>query len=181
MASWGSAAYRMGSAAPDVRRERVTERAERPSLDVVEGGGLDARAREGVSGAFLATIGRVLVAAAVLAVLGACRVGISVATLSLLQSTSELRTEISEVETTNDELRISRSILSSSSRISRIATQNLGMVLAEDTVTVTVDLSSDDADADATDADTPAETVEAFADGDAVAQAGEDAAGDSLS
>ena len=164
MSYQGSAAYKLGPVAPERRHEQ-----ERPSFDVVEGGGLDARVREGVSTGYLALARNAVIAAAVLVALGLCRVGLSVATMELLESTTEIRTQISELEDDNAQLDITYSILASSSRITRIATQNLGMVLAEDRVTVTVDLSSDEADA--------AEE----ADGEAVSGAGETVSADAVS
>ena len=164
MSYQGSVAFKLGSVAPERRQEQ-----ERPALDVVEGGGLDAQAREGVSSRTLSLARNAVIAAAVLVALGLCRVGLSVATMELLESTTEIRTQISELEDDNAQLDITYSILASSSRITRIATQNLGMVLAEDRVTVTVDLSSDEADA--------AEE----ADGEAVSGAGETVSADAVS
>ena len=70
------------------------------------------------------------------------RVGIAAATVSLLSSNSALSTQIEEVSSLNEQLRVQRSVLSSNARITRIATQNYGMVLTGDAVTV--DLGSTD-------------------------------------
>lgn len=145
----GSEAQVLGSAA---RRERL-ERQAAPSFEVVDGGGLDARARAGVSPVFLARLRAVLLAAAVFIVLGMVRVGISAATVTLLSSNADLRAQIEESESLNDQLRVQRSVLSSNARISRIATQNYGMVLSSDAVTVDLGASQGDSDADGAAAD----------------------------
>ena len=135
----GSEAYSME--ATERRRERL-ERQAAPSFEVVTGGGLDARARAGVSATFVAKVRAVLAVAAVLIVLGMARVGIAAATVSLLSSNSALSSQIEEVSSLNEQLRVQRSVLSSNARITRIATQNYGMVLTGDAVTV--DLGSAD-------------------------------------
>lgn len=153
----GSVAYQAEGTA--TRRERnVSERA--ASFEVVSGGGLDAQARRGVSQQFVARVRAVVAVAAVLLVLGAARVAISSATVAMLTANEGLKTEISETETANGELKIARSVLSSNSRITRIATQNLGMVTPTSYEVLTVAPSADDAD-DAAQAD-------AQPDGDAV-------------
>lgn len=135
----GSEAYSME--ATERRRERL-ERQAAPSFEVVTGGGLDARVRAGVSATFVAKVRAVLAVAAVLIVLGMARVGIAAATVSLLSSNSALSSQIEEVSSLNEQLRVQRSVLSSNARITRIATQNYGMVLTGDAVTV--DLGSAD-------------------------------------
>ena len=127
--------------------ERGYERLEsesRPSFEVVSGGGLDARARAGVSPQFVARVRTVVIAAAVLILLGMARVALSAATVGLLQSNSDLATQISEAQTLNEQLRVERSVLSSNARISRIATQNYGMVLSSESVTVSVPQGADE-------------------------------------
>ena len=79
------------------------------------------------------------------------RVGISVATVSLLSANSDLTAQIEETSSLNAQLKVQRSVLSSNARISRIATQNYGMVLADSYVTL--DLAPADEEADATGAD----------------------------
>ena len=142
----GSEAYNMG--ATEVRRER-TQVEQRPSFEVVTGGGLDARARAGVSPRYVARVRAVVALAAVLVVLGMARVAITSATVALLTSNASLSEQISEAQTLNEQLRIERSVLSSNARISRIATQNYGMVLPTESVRVT--LQDDSADAAAPD------------------------------
>lgn len=131
----GSEAYSMDVA--ERRRERLEQQAA-PSFEVVTGGGLDARARAGVSPTFVARLRAVLVVAAALVALGMVRVGISAATVSLLSSNSALSSQIEEATTLNDQLSVQRSVLSSNARIARIATQNYGMVLTGDAVTIEV-------------------------------------------
>ena len=75
------------------------------------------------------------------------RVGIASATVALLSANTTLSAQIDEATSLNDQLRVQRSVLSSNSRITRIATQNYGMVLTSDSVTVDLG-SGDDAAAD---------------------------------
>ena len=114
-------------------RERSEQQA-RPSFEVVSGGGLDARARAGVSPAFVARVRAVVAVAAVLIVLGMGRVALSAATVTLMQSNATLNEQISEAQTSNEELMIERSVLSGNARITRIATQNYGMALPSGSV-----------------------------------------------
>lgn len=114
------------------------EEAARPSFQVLPGGGLDARARKGVSAQFIANIRTGIILAAVLIAIGLVRVAISSATVVALSNNSTLRSEVSDAKNLNDELKIERAVLSSNSRIARIATQNYGMVLSSDALTVEV-------------------------------------------
>lgn len=179
MRQQGSEAYSWEATEREVERQ---ERAARPSFEVVTGGGLDARARQGVSPTFLARVKVVLAAAAVFVVLGAARVSLTVATVSVLQGSSELKTEISEAQTLGEELSVERSVLSSNSRISRIATQSYGMVPASAYAAVDASVPDEsEAEAAADDA-AEAEATEAVSgqavDGDAAEladQAGVDA------
>ncbi len=149
-----------GSEAYSMSVERQYQERPQPSLEVVPGGGLDARARAGVSPLFVARLRVALAVAAVLITLGVARVALSAATVSLLQESAELSTQISEAQTLNNELRAERSALASNSRISRIATQNYGMVLSTESVTLTLDDDSADA-ADEADEEAAQSTDEA--------------------
>ena len=161
-------AYSMGAA--ERRREREQRQQQpRPSFEVVSGGGLDARVRAGVSPVFVARVRAVVAVAAVLIVLGMARVSLSAATVTLLQSNSDLSAQISDTQTANEELMIERSVLSSNARITRIATQNYGMALPSGVVTL--DLTEETAEGEAATAD---EAAEAPADGEA-AQTGAEA------
>ena len=111
---------------------RAVEERTHPSFEVVTGGGLDARARRGVTPEFLARVRSAVCIALVLIVLGACRVVLTTATVSLLLENSQLKTDIEEAQTLNGDLRVERSVLMSSTRINRIATQNYGMVHASE-------------------------------------------------
>ena len=162
--------YQMRYQGSAVANEEYIERGyalpqERPSFEVVSGGGLDARARRGVAPEFLARVKAVVFFA-----LGACRVALTSAAVASLQGNATFKSQISEAKTTNDSLMVERSALSSNSRISRIATQNLGMVLSTDTETVTIG-AADAASADAA----PSDGQAAQADGDAAQSAAEDA------
>ena len=124
----GSEAYRL-----DASEGALNQRRARPSFEVVEGAGLDARVRRGVSASVLARIRIVAVVAVILAVIGIARVGVFAAAVSVLSENATMRSDLKEARSTEDELKIERSVLSSSSRIDRIATQNYGMVRADST------------------------------------------------
>ena len=89
--------------------ERVRRQESHAPFEVVRGGGLDAQVRQGVS-----------------------------PTVSQLQQTASLREDIVSATATNNDLQIERSVLSSSSRIDRIATQNYGMVYPTSSDSITV-------------------------------------------
>ena len=123
------------------RGAALEREAARPSFEVVPGGGLDARARRGVSAQFLANAKTILKVAAVVLIVGMVRVALTSATVSTLKANSSLRSAVEDAQNLNDDLKIERAVLSSNSRISRIATQNYGMALSSDAVSV--DLSAD--------------------------------------
>ena len=109
--------------------EVTPEQSTRSSFEVVPGGGLDADARRGVSSQFIQRVKIIAVAAVLFLTLGVVRIGISTATVSTLQSNNVIRNEMRATTATNDSLRVSRSLLASTTRIERIATQNYGMTL----------------------------------------------------
>lgn len=114
--------------------ERAYERRQtsaRPSFEVVTGGGLDAHARRGVSSQFVSAVVMAVLAFALVFAVGVGRVAISTMTVSKLQANNEVRVTMRQMTTENDNLRISRSLLSSNTRIEKIATQNYGMKLSE--------------------------------------------------
>ena len=156
----GSEAYSVETAE---RGRRYASAAPRPSFEVVSGGGLDARVRQGVSAEFVTRVRAVLLAAALLFVLGVARVALTSATVVVLQDNSALKTQIEEAQTLSSDLRIERSVLSSNSRISRIATQNYGMALP--TSHVTIDISEPDKGAAPESDGEAAQTVDAAGDG----------------
>ena len=152
------------------------EQAARPSFQVLPGGGLDARARKGVSAQFIANVRTVVVLAAVLIAIGLVRVAISSATVVALSNNSTLRSEVSDAKNLNDDLKIERAVLSSNSRIARIATQNYGMVLSSDAMTVEVGEAAEAEQAAAEEAQAAAEQAQQAADESAAAVAAEQAA-----
>ena len=153
----GSEAYSMG--APEAARPRAQARP-RPSFEVVSGGGLDARARRGVSPQFVARVRSVLLVAGLLIAIGIALVALTSATVGVLQANSDLKEEIETAQTLSNDLRIERSVLSSNTRIARIATQNYGMVLSASHATVSLDDTSAEA-AQASDGDAAQTAAEA--------------------
>lgn len=110
----------------------------RPSFEVVEGGGLDAKVRAGVSEHFLHSIKLILAVTIVFVAIGMVRVGILAACVSTLQSNNAIVHNIEKAQLKNGELRVERSILSSTSRIARIASQSYGMQLPSTTDTIDI-------------------------------------------
>lgn len=125
-------------------RRRLEERRHAP-FEVVEGGGLDARARRGVSSQFVIGFRAALCLIAAIFVLGGSRVLISTATVRVLEANSGITQGIREARVTNENLQVERSTLCRSSRIDRIATQNYGMVFATSTDTIQVGEQGQDA------------------------------------
>ena len=126
MARYGSEAV---ARTTQFEHEYAPEQSTRTSFEVVPGGGLDADARRGISSQFIQRVKLIAVAAVLFLMLGVVRIGISTATVSTLQSNNVIRNEMRATTVTNDSLRISRSLLASTTRIERIATQNYGMTL----------------------------------------------------
>ena len=126
MARYGSEAV---ARTTQFEHEYAPEQSTRTSFEVVPGGGLDADARRGVSSQFIQRVKLIAVAAALFLTLGVVRIGISTATVSTLQANNDIRNEMRATTATNDSLRVSRSLLASTTRIERIATQNYGMTL----------------------------------------------------
>ena len=126
MARYGSEAV---ARTTQFEHEYAPEQSIRTSFEVVPGGGLDADARRGVSSQFIQRVKLIAVAAALFLTLGVVRIGISTATVSTLQANNVIRNEMRATTATNDSLRVSRSLLASTTRIERIATQNYGMTL----------------------------------------------------
>ena len=126
MARYGSEAV---ARTTQFEHEYAPEQSIRTSFEVVPGGGLNADARRGVSSQFVQRVKLIAVAAALFLTLGVVRIGISTATVSTLQANNVIRNEMRATTATNDSLRVSRSLLASTTRIERIATQNYGMTL----------------------------------------------------
>lgn len=108
------------------------------SFETIEGAGLDARERAGVSRQVLSTLKVLAVVAAIFMVLSAARVGVFTYAATILSQNSTMRSELKEARSLQDDLRVQRSVLSSASRIDRIATQSYGMVLAGDPVKLAI-------------------------------------------
>jgi cell division protein FtsL len=98
----------------------------------LEGGRLDAVARSGVSAGLQSIVACVVALAISLFVVGGISVALTSGTVAMLRDNAAISSEIKAVRTTNDDLRIECSLLSRADRISRIATQNLGMVYASE-------------------------------------------------
>lgn len=124
------------------RPARSTE--SQPSFEVVSGGGLDARVRAGVSSEFLARVKMVVAAAVLLFVLGSLRVALTSMTVAQLSANAEMREQISDFITNNDNLRVERSLMSSAGRIDRIAVQNYGMVVPASYDVIVLDTAEDE-------------------------------------
>ena len=124
MAYTGSEATRLD--APE--RGRLTHSG--PALEVVEGAGLDADARRGVSARFWGLWRASIVLVVCLACLFGVRVALLSAAVPVLSENSSMRSELKQAQDQIDGLQIERSVLASNSRVERIATQVYGMVKA---------------------------------------------------
>lgn len=106
------------------------EAAGREEFVAIEGGKLDARARQGIQPLFA----RIALCCALVAfaffALGGVAVSLTSGTVSLLQENNAVTSQIKDARALNGDLRIERSLLTRSERITQIATQNLGMVYA---------------------------------------------------
>ena len=96
----GSEAQRLETAERRRSQHTVERMPLRPSFEVVEGAGLDARVREGVSPEFLLRVRVVLIAVAIFIVLGLARVALYSATVSSLTANEDLRTQIASAQAT---------------------------------------------------------------------------------
>lgn len=102
----------------------------RPTFDVVEGGGLDAQVRRGVTSDFVVRLRLIAFAVVTILLLGTIRVALTTATVTHLQANLQTKAGIERAIEINAALRIERSVLSNTTRITRIATQNYGMIYA---------------------------------------------------
>ncbi len=124
------------------------------TLEQVYGRGLDSRERAGVSAQFLARFKLAMGIFLAVAVLCVARIGVYSAAVGVLADNASMRTELKTATDLADDLRIQRSVLSSTQRIDRIATQSYGMVLAtgtEQMSTAASDNASSSDDATSTD------------------------------
>ena len=108
-----------------------------------------------------------IVALVICAVLvGAIRVALTTATVSSLCDLEVAESVVSEARDTRTELMVERSVLSSSDRIQRIATENYGMVYASDIDTITIDLGQETSE-EVSEAAATAEDADAMSDSQA--------------
>lgn len=121
----GSEAVRL-----DYLGEATPRREQRTSFEVVEGAGLDHLERRGVSPQFIANLKLAAAVCVVLVVLCVARIGVYSMAVGTLASNESMRRELKQTVALEDDLRIQRSVLSSTQRIDRIATQSYGMVAA---------------------------------------------------
>ncbi len=118
------------------------------NFEVLEGTGLDERVRRGVSSTQVQRTKLFMAALSVVLSFGMVRIALSAATVTAIETALEMRSEISDVQTTTNELRVENSILSNATRIERIATQNYGMEYAEETATISIDEQSSEESTD---------------------------------
>ena len=137
MSYTGSEATRL-----DVYRGESLQQQRQATLRTVAGEGADARARAGVTSEFLAKYKAFLVVVAIVGVLCVARVGTFALAAGIMADNATMRTQIEESTTLANQLRIQRSVLSSTSRIDRIATQTYGMVAADSAEQMTAGATS---------------------------------------
>lgn len=126
------------SVAYDLSQNLQPQQEARPSFEVVDGGGLDAEARRGVSVTFVARFAAVMAAAALFIATGAVRVWLCAETVQELSQVNMAKAAVDEVKSLNADLKMERSTLSNPSRIERIASQNYGMVRATSSEALTL-------------------------------------------
>lgn len=137
MSYTGSEATRL-----DVYRGESLQQQRQATLRTVAGEGADARARAGVTSEFLAKYKAFLVVVAIVGALCVARVGTFALAAGIMADNATMRTQIEESTTLANQLRIQRSVLSSTSRIDRIATQTYGMVAADSAEQMTAGATS---------------------------------------
>lgn len=136
----GSEAVRL-----DYLGEATPRREQRTSFEVVEGAGLDHLERRGVSPQFIANLKLAAAVCVALVVLCVARIGVYSMAVGTLASNESMRSELKQTVALEDDLRIQRSVLSSTQRIDRIATQSYGMVAANGVEKLSVSDSADSA------------------------------------
>lgn len=157
----GSEAVRL-----DYLGEATPRREQRTSFEVVEGAGLDHLERRGVSPQFIANLKLAAAVCVALVVLCVARIGVYSMAVGTLASNESMRSELKQTVALEDDLRIQRSVLSSTQRIDRIATQSYGMVAANGVEKLSVSDSADTASegTGATDEATDAQATDAAPD-----------------
>lgn len=142
MSYTGSEAARL-----DVYRGESLQQQRQATLRTVAGEGADAKARAGVSAEFLSKYKAFLVVLAIVGALCVARVGTFALAAGIMADNAAMRTQIEQSTTLANQLRIQRSVLSSTSRIDRIATQTYGMVAAGTVEQMTAGQASAEAEA----------------------------------
>ena len=134
MSTYGTEATSFYGSAATARRAPQTSPDR--SFEVVSGGGLDARAREGITLSQFQRFLTALGAIALVVVMAGMRIGLSTVTVSSLRANASLEAKIGAAQERCSSLQVERSVLSSADRITRIATENYGMVYTTDNVVV---------------------------------------------
>lgn len=155
----GSEAVRL-----DYLGEATPRREQRTSFEVVEGAGLDHLERRGVSPQFIANLKLAAAVCIALVVLCVARIGVYSMAVGTLASNESMRSELKQTVALEDDLRIQRSVLSSTHRIDRIATQSYGMVAANGAEKLSVSDSADSASEGTADEATDAQATDAAPD-----------------
>lgn len=155
----GSEAVRL-----DYLGEATPRREQRTSFEVVEGAGLDHLERRGVSPQFIANLKLAAAVCVALVVLCVARIGVYSMAVGTLASNESMRSELKQTVALEDDLRIQRSVLSSTHRIDRIATQSYGMVAANGAEKLSVSDSADSASEGTADEATDAQATDAAPD-----------------
>ncbi|WP_333785506.1 hypothetical protein [Parolsenella catena] len=155
----GSEAVRL-----DYLGEATPRREQRTSFEVVEGAGLDHLERRGVSPQFIANLKLAAAVCVALVVLCVARIGVYSMAVGTLASNESMRSELKQTVALEDDLRIQRSVLSSTQRIDRIATQSYGMVAANGAEKLSVSDSADSASEGTADEATDAQAADAAPD-----------------
>ena len=155
----GSEAVRL-----DYLGEATPRREQRTSFEVVEGAGLDHLERRGVSPQFIANLKLAAAVCVALVVLCVARIGVYSMAVGTLASNESMRSELRQTVALEDDLRIQRSVLSSTHRIDRIATQSYGMVAANGAEKLSVSDSADSASEGTADEATDAQATDAAPD-----------------
>ena len=99
-----------------------------------------------------------------LVVLCVARIGVYSMAVGTLASNESMRSELKQTVALEDDLRIQRSVLSSTQRIDRIATQSYGMVAANGAEKLSVSDSADTASEGTADEATDAQATDAAPD-----------------
>lgn len=134
--------------APDFGREAQV--ANRPNLHVVTGEGREAD--QAASPVFFSVIKVFFVLALLFCAVGFARVGLASATAATLNGNADLSEALEAGRDQSSNLEVMYAVFSSPTRVRDLATDTLGMVEAEDTVTLDMSDSASTQDSSAQDA-----------------------------